>query len=107
MSSNDRQRRLLRLCAGLSAAGTLGANVPALGQQEGLEEVVVSARFREENLQQTPLAITAFTGENLEARSLTDVTMLDAFEVEQIENRALRPAVIDVVDVDRHTGLER
>ena len=31
--------------------------------QEALEEIVVTARFREENLQQTPLAITAFTGD--------------------------------------------
>ena len=79
MSTNDHQRRMLRLCAGFSAVGTLGATAPALAQQEGLEEIVVSARFREENLQQTPLAITAFTGENLEARNLTDVTMLDTF----------------------------
>jgi iron complex outermembrane recepter protein len=79
MSTKDLERRMLRLCAGLSAAGTLGASAPALAQQEGLEEIVVSARFREENLQQTPLAITAFTGENLEARNLTDVTMLDTF----------------------------
>ena len=70
---------MLPLCASLSAVGALGSNSPALAQQDGLEEIVVSARFREENLQQTPLAITAFTGENLEARNLTDVTMLDTF----------------------------
>ena len=34
--------------------------------QEALEEIVVTARFREENLQQTPLAITAITGDMLE-----------------------------------------
>ena len=32
----------------------------------GLSEVVVSARYREENLQQTPLAITALAGAELE-----------------------------------------
>ena len=48
-------------------------------QQGGLEEIIVTARFREENLQQTPLAITAFSGENLEARNLTDVTQIDTF----------------------------
>ena len=79
MSTNDHQRRMLRLCAGFSAVSALGVTAPALAQQEGLEEIVVSARFREENLQETPLAITAFTGENLEARNLTDVTMLDTF----------------------------
>jgi iron complex outermembrane receptor protein len=50
----------------------------ATGESGGLEEVVVSAQYREERLQETPLAISAFTAENLEARSLTDVTQLDA-----------------------------
>ncbi len=47
--------------------------------QEVLEEIVVTARFREENLQQTPLAITAFTGDVLEARGATSTLDLDAF----------------------------
>ncbi len=34
-----------------------------------LQEVVVTAQFRERNLQDTPIAITAVTGEMLEARS--------------------------------------
>lgn len=66
--------------AGMSlAVGALVGTAPAFSQDQGLEEIVVSARFREENLQQTPLAITAFTGENMEARNLTDVTMIDTF----------------------------
>lgn len=44
-----------------------------------LEEVVVTSRFREENLQDTPLAITVFSAENMEARGLTDVADLDSF----------------------------
>ena len=47
--------------------------------QDALEEIVVTARFREENLQQTPLAITAFTGDVLEARGATSTLDLDAF----------------------------
>ena len=47
--------------------------------QEALEEIVVTARFREENLQQTPLAITAFTGAMLESRGATSTLDLDAF----------------------------
>jgi iron complex outermembrane receptor protein len=63
-----------------AVAGTLVLGLSdAFAQNEGLEEIVVSARFREENLQQTPLAITAFSGENMEERNLTDVTMLDTF----------------------------
>lgn len=39
-----------------------------------LSEVVVTAQFREQNVQDTPLAITAVSGEMLEARSQTNVT---------------------------------
>jgi iron complex outermembrane receptor protein len=56
------------------------AQAPAPPATEGtLEEVVVSARFREEKLQETPLAITAVSGETLAARGSTDVTNLAAF----------------------------
>jgi len=43
-----------------------------------LEEVTVTARFREENLQSTPLAISAFSEEELEARSIANVSDLGA-----------------------------
>src|SRR5687767_3489105 len=52
-----------------------------------LEEVVVSAQFREERLQTTPIAITAFTAENLEARGIVNVTELDAF----VPNAVIQP----------------
>src|SRR6188768_1386352 len=38
-----------------------------------LEEITVTAQFRSENLQETPLAITAVTGDMLEARSQTSI----------------------------------
>jgi iron complex outermembrane receptor protein len=81
MSINEHHRRTLRVCVGLAmTAGALGVGPSqAQAQGAGLEEIIVSARFREENLQETPLAITAFTGETMEARNLTDVTMLDTF----------------------------
>ncbi len=49
---------------------------PALGQdaeESGLSEVVVTARYRAENLQTTPIAITALGTEELEIRSLKTV----------------------------------
>jgi outer membrane receptor protein involved in Fe transport len=80
MSIYQGNRRVQRWSAGLGfAAGTLALSAPLMAQQGGLEEITVTARFREENLQQTPLAITAFSGENMEARNLTDVTMIDTF----------------------------
>lgn len=74
-----------RVCAatGLISACvlvTLLAAAPTtVGAQEPLEEIVVTARFREENLQQTPLAITAVTGDMLESRSASSTLDLDAF----------------------------
>ncbi|MBX5462486.1 MAG: TonB-dependent receptor, partial [Steroidobacteraceae bacterium] len=65
----------------------VGALTPALSTaQEGaagtggpLQEVTVTARFREESLQQTPLAITAITGESLEMRNATNVVDIGKF----------------------------
>jgi iron complex outermembrane receptor protein len=56
----------------------LGSTGPAAqesgGQQPGgLEEIVVTARFREENLQEIPLAMSAFTAETLDANGATSV----------------------------------
>ncbi|MDE0952659.1 MAG: TonB-dependent receptor, partial [Halioglobus sp.] len=38
----------------------------AFSQQQGLEEVIVTAEKRATNVQNTPLAVTAFTGEELD-----------------------------------------
>ncbi len=48
------------------------------GAEAGLEEIIVSARRREENLQTVPLAITAFSGESLEARGVDMVGKMNA-----------------------------
>ncbi|HEX6998734.1 MAG TPA: TonB-dependent receptor [Gammaproteobacteria bacterium] len=64
------------LAAAVAAAlGTAGAPAAAQEQagQSGLEEIVVTARFREENIQTTPISISAFSGEDLEVRSLENV----------------------------------
>ncbi|HEY8521369.1 MAG TPA: TonB-dependent receptor [Gammaproteobacteria bacterium] len=85
MTNNDPGRRAPRGAAALGLlAAAVAAALPQADAQEqesdrGLEEILVTARFREENLQETPLAITAFTGELMEERNLTDVTQLDAF----------------------------
>jgi iron complex outermembrane receptor protein len=56
---------------------TAGSNSEtAEGPTAGTEEIVVTAEFRERNLQQTPLAITAVTAAMLEARSQTNLSQI-------------------------------
>jgi iron complex outermembrane receptor protein len=62
--------------AGAAAARTNDpgvGNAPDSGQ---VEEIVVTAQFREQNLQDTPIAITAVSGAMLEARSQTNIAQV-------------------------------
>jgi iron complex outermembrane recepter protein len=59
------------LVAGVAAAL---AHAPVSAQEEDpLQEIVVTARYKQENLQTTPLAITALSADALEVRNLTNV----------------------------------
>src|SRR5690606_21047995 len=53
-----------------------GQGAEAEADGNAIDEIVVTAEFREQNLQETPLAITAVTAEMMEARSQNDVTQL-------------------------------
>jgi len=67
----------------LAAAGILAGSGPLFAADQkpgmGIEEIVVTARKREESLQDTPIAISAFTGEGLDIRGVTDLARLDNF----------------------------
>jgi len=54
----------------------------------GLEEVVVTARYREENLQQTPIAITAITAQDIEVKGFTSASDIAL----SVPNASFRPA---------------
>ena len=74
----------LALCLGVAGSPAMAQNAgpaeAATTQPEGaLQEVTVTARFRSENVQSTPLAITAVTADTLAARGQTDVTQLAQF----------------------------
>ena len=66
----------------------------------GNPEIVVTAQFRSQKLQDTPLAITAVNSEMLEARSQTSV--------EQVAAQAPNVTHVVEVDLNRHLrGLKR
>jgi len=56
-------------------------------EQNANPEIVVTAQFREQRLQDTPIAITATTGEMLEQRGQTSIAQIAA----QAPNVSLRP----------------
>ncbi|RIV80061.1 TonB-dependent receptor [Aurantiacibacter xanthus] len=61
------------LVAALPAAAQEQTASDAGSQRSGNDTIVVTAQFREQNLQDTPLAITAVTGEMLESKGATTV----------------------------------
>jgi hypothetical protein len=84
--------RTLLSAAVAAACGLNAGPAAAQGAQQqestGLEEIVVTARFKEEKLQETPIAITAVTGEELQSRGFQN-----AYEIAYtVPNASLRPA---------------
>jgi iron complex outermembrane receptor protein len=66
----------------LAIAATGGIALPASAQSEragGLEEILVTAQRREESLQDTPIAITAFTTDRLNDLGVYDVSQVGDF----------------------------
>ena len=58
------------------------------GSQPALEEIIVTSRYREERLQETPIAITAMSSEEIELRGFTS-----AYEIAYtVPNASFRPA---------------
>jgi iron complex outermembrane receptor protein len=70
--------------AGLSAPGFADQAPATAGtasgtSESGLEEIVVTAEFRQENLQTVPIAITAVTAQTMDERNMT--TLIDVAAV--------------------------
>lgn len=74
---------LFAMAIALSSSAALAQGAapaaPAAGESTGLEDIVVTARRVAENLQDVPVAITAFSGEALQqqnARQISDISRL-------------------------------
>ena len=64
----------------LTDSAAIFKQVHAQGRSSALlEEIVVTARKREENLQDAPIAVSAFSGDALDFRGVTEIGKLDQF----------------------------
>lgn len=61
------------LVCGLGATKSALAQNATADNDEGLQEIIVSARKRDENLRDVPISITAFSADMLEERGITSV----------------------------------
>lgn len=80
--SNSPMRRVLGLLVASTALA--GIATPAVAQEgdnenAGLEVITVTARKQTEDLQSTPISITAFSADRLEAQGITQVNRIQDF----------------------------
>src|ERR1700754_4350344 len=73
----------------IASSAATAQNESRSPDSEGLQSVTVTARYTQEDVQATPLAITAITADDLEVRNLTNVTTLGA----AVPNFYTRPGV--------------
>jgi len=80
MKNNDRFKKTCTLAASIASA-TLMMSQPAVvsaAESFSLEEVVVTARKRQESLLEAPVAITAVSGDDIEKQGITSMEQLSA-----------------------------
>jgi iron complex outermembrane receptor protein len=77
LKMNKTNRRLLPVVALFVAGGVAIPDSVLLAQ--GLEEIVVTARKREENLLEVPIAISAFTAADIESRDFAQLEDIQLF----------------------------
>jgi len=92
---------------------TTARSADALPELELLEEVVITAQFREQSLQEVPVAITALDSEQMDARSLSSLHDLTAAAPNMIITRgthnqgpAAQAFIRGVGQFDGHLGFE-
>ena len=86
ISGGTRVQTAVALALSLSAAVAARAATPA-GTVDALEDIVVTAQFREQSVQTTPLSITAISGDLLQSRNQTNLSEV----TNQAPNVTLKP----------------
>ena len=109
-------KKKLALLLGAIAAAPFAYAAPAVAQDTPEastgDEIVVTARRREERLQDVPLAVTAVTGDQLEAIGAADITVLTrstpnvTFETSRGTNSTLTAFIRGVGQQDPVWGFE-
>ena len=74
MKPITRACRSALLGGGAAAAALMLNSAPALGQGGQLEEVIVTSTYREESLQDIPIAVTALNGDLMTREDIVDLT---------------------------------
>ena len=77
MNNQNAGARLVALSLGVLASVPTLAQQGGAGESAGLEEIVVTAQRREENLQTVPLAVTALTGDVLARNDIRDLSRVE------------------------------
>lgn len=65
--------------AGSTAAQTTTPTMPPAAENLDVQEILVTARRRQERLQDVPIAITAFTADAIERRNMTSLSQVQNF----------------------------
>ena len=65
--------RRCRFAIGSAAAAVALALIGSAAYAQAIEEIVVTAEKRSENIQNVPIAITAFTADTLRSKDLSDI----------------------------------
>ncbi len=112
-------RRFRRAVCATSALGLLAFAPPVLAQEEGAssdagsDEIVVTARRRDERLIDVPIAVTAYSGEALEKAGAIDITEIGqttpntTLEVSRGSNSTLTAFIRGVGQQDPVSGFEQ
>jgi iron complex outermembrane receptor protein len=78
MSKSFGLRTLLFAASTFAAIPVTAVNAQGAGESATLDEIIVTARRREESLQSVPISMTAMTGEQLQESGVTSVRDLQA-----------------------------
>ena len=65
------------ICATLAAVPALAQSADPAAESSGIEEIIVTAQRREENLQDVPISVSAFNASEIAKKGLTDISRLE------------------------------